>query len=40
MTNQVTTTSGRATMLPAEKILENDSPMESRNGPVPNAATP
>ena len=40
MTNQATTTRGAATMLPAEKIVENDSPMESRNGPVPNAATP
>ena len=40
MTNQATTTSGTATMLPIAKIVENGNPIPSRNGPIPNAATP
>jgi hypothetical protein len=34
------TAKGSATMLPAAKIVENGSPIRSRSGPVPNAATP
>jgi len=34
------TAKGRATTLPAAKIMENGSPIMSRSGPVPNAATP
>ena len=33
-------TRGTATRLPVAKIVENDNPTKSRNGPVPNAATP
>jgi hypothetical protein len=40
MTNEAMTTSASATTLPAAKIVEYCSPIRSRNGPVPNAATP
>jgi hypothetical protein len=40
MTNEAMTTSGSPTMLAAAKMVENGSPIISRNGPVPNAATP
>jgi hypothetical protein len=40
MTNQATRTSGTAKILPDANIVENGSPIVSRNGPVPNAATP
>src|ERR1700722_17608538 len=40
MKNAAMTTRGTATILPAAKMVENDSPIRSRNGPMPNAATP
>ena len=40
MRNAAMTTRGTATILPAAKMVENDSPIRSRNGPMPNAATP
>ena len=40
MKNAAITTRGTATILPAAKMVENDSPIRSRNGPMPNAATP
>jgi coenzyme Q-binding protein COQ10 len=40
MKNAAMTTRGTATKLPPAKMVENDSPIRSRNGPMPNAATP
>jgi hypothetical protein len=39
MTNEAMTVQGSATMLPAAEIVENGSPIRSRSGQVPNAAT-